>query len=356
MARAPKECPLDWFLLIASLAVILFGAQLFTNGVEWVGEGFGLSQGAVGSVLAAIGTALPETILPIIAIVGSHVASGDEIGIGAILGAPFMLTTLAMCLVGVSLAWFSRGGRRSRTLRIEPALARMDLVFFMVMYAAALGAGVWRATAVRWALAPLLLAGYAVYVRRHFAAPGRGELEGEATGEIRPLYALAWPARVFRGAGRGGEGPTPVWASVTQTLVALVIIVVGARIFVTGIHDIAVRFHLSPLVFSLLIAPVATELPELFNSVLWIGSRKDTLALGNVTGAMVFQSSFPVSIGLLLTPWHLSEEGLVAGVIALAAGLCLYAGIRLRKTLGATALMGQAVLFVVYVAYVLVRT
>src|SRR5262249_12890316 len=115
-APAPEGVSLDWFLLVASLAVILAGAQLFTNGIEWVGEGFGLSHGVVGSVLAAIGTALPETILPIIAILGSHGASGDEIGIGAILGAPFMLTTLAMCLVGVSLAWFSRGGRRTRTL------------------------------------------------------------------------------------------------------------------------------------------------------------------------------------------------------------------------------------------------
>ena len=59
---------MDWALLILSLLVILAGAELFTNGVEWIGEGFGLSEGAVGSVLAAVGTALPETILPIIAI------------------------------------------------------------------------------------------------------------------------------------------------------------------------------------------------------------------------------------------------------------------------------------------------
>ena len=116
-----------WLVLLLALAIILAGAELFTNGVEWVGEGFGLSEGAVGSVLAAVGTALPETILPIVAIVGGK-PSGDDIGIGAILGAPFMLTTLAMFALG-------RHGRRSsraaaaaaRSWSTTPACSRPDL-------------------------------------------------------------------------------------------------------------------------------------------------------------------------------------------------------------------------------------
>src|SRR5205085_12141259 len=76
--------PLDWFDLVFALLAILLGAQLFTNGVEWIGEGFGLSEGMVGSVLAAIGTALPETVLPFVAILSGGQAHGKEIGIGAI--------------------------------------------------------------------------------------------------------------------------------------------------------------------------------------------------------------------------------------------------------------------------------
>src|SRR5947208_12934592 len=103
--------PMDWFDLGVALVVILLSAELFTNGVEWVGEAFGLSEGAVGSVLAAVGTALPETMLPLVAILLGH-GGGEEIGTGAILGAPFMLTTLAMFVVGVSVLLFARGGRR----------------------------------------------------------------------------------------------------------------------------------------------------------------------------------------------------------------------------------------------------
>ena len=109
-----------WALLALSLLVILAGAELFTNGIEWIGEGFGLSEGAVGSVLAAVGTALPETLLPLVAILSGN-DTGEEIGTGAILGAPFMLTTLAMVVIAVTVLVTARGGRRSTDLAFDVA-------------------------------------------------------------------------------------------------------------------------------------------------------------------------------------------------------------------------------------------
>src|SRR5947208_2078934 len=130
--------PMDWFDLGVALVVILLSAELFTNGVEWVGESFGLSEGAVGSVLAAVGTALPETLLPLVAIVlGGHEA-GKEIGIGAILGAPFMLTSLAMCVTGVAALIYSRGGRRSTDVVGNRRVVQQDLGYFLVLYSLAM--------------------------------------------------------------------------------------------------------------------------------------------------------------------------------------------------------------------------
>ena len=101
------------------------------------------------------------------------------------------------------------------------------------------------------------------------------------------------------------EGRLHACAEFVQVVVALGLIIGGAELFVGAINDLAELFGISQLVFALLVAPIATELPEKFNSVIWVRRRKDMLALGNMTGAMVFQSSFPVAIGLLLTPWHL---------------------------------------------------
>src|SRR5918996_3581958 len=96
--------------LIIAFAVILLGAELFTNGIEWFGHKLKLAEGAVGSVLAAVGTALPETMIPIIAILFGTGDASHAVGIGAILGAPFMLSTLAMFVTGAAVI-VSRGRR-----------------------------------------------------------------------------------------------------------------------------------------------------------------------------------------------------------------------------------------------------
>ncbi len=99
-------------LLLVSMAVILVAAELFTNGVEWFGHRMKLGEGAVGSLLAAVGTAMPETIVPLIAILLVGGAAGKEIGVGAIIGAPFMLATAAFFVIGASVFIFSFTGRR----------------------------------------------------------------------------------------------------------------------------------------------------------------------------------------------------------------------------------------------------
>jgi cation:H+ antiporter len=342
--------PMVWVLLALSLLVILAGAELFTNGIEWIGEGFGLSEGVVGSVLAAVGTALPETLLPLVAILSGK-DTGEEIGTGAILGAPFMLTTLAMVVIAVTVLVTARGGRRSTDLTFDVAVLRQDLGYFLVMYALAVVAGLLNNRSVDYMLVIVLLVGYAYYVRRHFQAPG-GELASEGGSEIKPLYTWQGLRRIKRSLPSWDKNAS-VPAPFVQVGLALALIVGGAELFIRAVDQVAELFKISPLAFSLLVAPIATELPEKFNSVIWIRRRKDTLALGNMTGAMVFQSCFPVTIGLLLTPWHLEGPSLVAAVIALLAGGVLWLQVRFRGRLTGPLLLLQGIFYVGYVTYVI---
>src|SRR2546428_1641439 len=173
---------LEWVEFGVALVLILVSAGLFTNALEWIGESFGLSEGAVGSVLAAVGTALPETLLPLVAI-AFGAGAGDQIGIGAILGAPLMLTTLAMFVLGVATLRFARNGARSTEIRGDRGVLLQDLGYFLAMYVLALVAGLYHHVWFKRGLAVVLLLGYTVYVYRHFRGPADEVSEREVEGE-----------------------------------------------------------------------------------------------------------------------------------------------------------------------------
>ncbi len=305
------------FLLIVALAVILAGCELFCNGVEWFGRKLNLGEGAVGSVLAAVGTALPETIIPLIAILVQGGDAGREIGVGAIMGAPFMLSTLAIFVCGLSIVIFTLAKRRTLKVRFNKVIMKRDLLYFLIAYLIAVLVGIFDIGPFRYAVAGLLIVGYGIYVWRTLKS------EGDLEGECRALY--------FH---RTAESPQ-LGRVILQIVVALVAIVFGAQLFVRELTAVSEAIGVPALVISLLITPVATELPEKFNSVLWMRHKKDTLALGNITGAMVFQSTFPVAIGLVFTDWRLWGGGewhaAVAAGVALFSGLLLYSRLRFTK-------------------------
>lgn len=124
----------DIFLLLFNLLLILLSAEVFTNGVEVFGKRLSLSQAVTGSILAAVGTALPETILPLVAIFLHKGEAGHSIGIGAILGAPFMLATLAFLMIGLTVFAGYIFKRRAFTFEVENTTVKRDLIFFIVMY------------------------------------------------------------------------------------------------------------------------------------------------------------------------------------------------------------------------------
>ncbi len=344
-----------------ALVAILVAAALFTNAVEILGERLNLAQGAVGSVLAAVGTALPETMIPMVAILGSVFAGeraeeSAEIGIGAILGAPFMLTTLALFVVGVSIVasrrrrtygtdmhiderttgwdagFFHPGKTHGTEVRVDEATIGRDVGFFLVFFALAAGMGlVEMPFLVKAAVALVLVGGYIYYVRLTLASGGRLE-------EV-PEKLTLWPF---------GTRP-PLLAVFVQFLGALGIMVAGAHLFVDAVKHAAVVIGVPAGLIALILAPLATELPEKFNSVLWVREGKDTLAFGNITGAMVFQSTIPVAVGVLFTPWELGSLNLFSVVLALLSGGFVYAILKHPMRIRAVHLMACGAFYLAFV-------
>lgn len=333
-------------VLIVALLVILGAAELFTNGVEWLGQKLGLSEGVVGSVLAAVGTALPETLIPIVAVCSAHSAATDavlhasmrhEVGIGAIAGAPFMLCTLTMAVCGTAVWIFSKQGKREPALNINNAVLSRDLSFFIVAYTAALlGTMASGLPLVRQIMAGSLILTYLLYLKKTFAH------EGEA-GEAPEHLHLDGLLKVG----------TSLGVVILQVIAGLVGIMAGAYFFVEHITALSHTISVPPVILSMIIAPVATELPEKFNSVLWARNGKDTLALGNITGALVFQSCFPVAFGLAFTQWNLGFGTILSGVVAISCA-SVYLFLVKKGKLNFRVLMGGAVFYIAVVSYLMI--
>ncbi|MFL6032323.1 MAG: sodium:calcium antiporter, partial [Rubrobacteraceae bacterium] len=138
-------------------------------------------------------------------------------------------------------------------------------------------------------------------------------------------------------------------AVTAQVLASLGVIVAGAHFFVDAVEHAAEGLGLPAGLIALVLAPLATELPEKFNSIFWIRDGKDTLAMGNITGAMLFQSTIPVSFGILFTPWNLDFLSLFATVLALASGALVYLSLERSGKLGAGLLMVGGLFYLAFV-------
>jgi cation:H+ antiporter len=300
-------------LLVVSFALTMAGAVLFTNAVEWAGLRLGLGHSAVGSVLAAVATAMPESLIPVVAIIQGR--QDDPIAIGAIVGAPLLLATLAMAVCGgAALIFHARRG--SARLRPDRVAIGRDLLAVLGALPLAIVVGLAGTPPLRFAGAAVLVAGWAVLTWRTIVQ-GRQEGGGDEPGS---LYFDTTK----------DDPPTNVQI-LAQTLVGIGMLVGAAELFVSSIEHLAHGFGVDALVLTLVIAPLATELPETLNSVLWIRQGKDTLALGNVTGAMVLQTMPLVAFGMVFTDWRLTAPALIAMLVALAGtALSLFAVLRAR--------------------------
>jgi cation:H+ antiporter len=298
--------------LILMLFVILIAAEVFTNALEHLGERLKISEGVTGSLFAAVGTALPETMVPLLAIFAGtgNTKVNEEIGVGAILGAPLMLSTLSIFLMALSVA--KKRGLQGHFNPERTGFVR-DLNFFLGAFALS-GVALFvphDTPLLRGALAFTMVLIYFVYIMLTLRASAALVKEGHATEADHKMFL----ARVGL--------PQNMATIILQMALGLGLLVGGAEGFIHGVEQASTQFGISALLLSLMIIPLATELPEKVNSILWIRRHKDTLAFGNITGAMVFQGTLLPAIGIMLTPWAPQREVLAGIVITLIASLWL---------------------------------
>jgi len=318
-------------LFFLSAGAIYLACEYFVNGIEWFGRRLNLGATAVGSVLAAFGTALPESAVTFMAVVFGKTPEQRDIGVGAAMGGPLVLATLAYAAVGLALIYHRRRlQRETHHVRADHARMSRDQAAFLAVFVVKVALGL-IAFAIKPWLGLLFLAAYAIYVWREIqesdTAPEEEEIEPL---KIRPSVAE----------------PSLKWAAL-QAVLALVVIGIASHVFVGQLEAIGTALHWSPHLVALLLSPVATELPEMMNTLIWIRQGKERLALANISGAMMIQATIPSALGIFFTPWLFDGPLMAAGVVTALAIIFLWQLFR-RGAVDARALVTVGALYGVF--------
>jgi cation:H+ antiporter len=326
--------------LFLFLIVILIAAEVFTNALEHLGEKLGISEGVTGSLFAAVGTALPETSVPLLALMAgtSDAHLNEEIGVGAILGAPLMLSTLSISLLAFAVL---KNRKVHGHFHPERTGLKRDLDFFIAAFGfATLALFVPHGGVLRYAIGFVMVMIYFVYIMLTLRASKALVADGHATEAESPMFLC-----------RLGL-PNYMAVVVAQLLLGLLLLVLGAKGFISGIEGASELLGITPLLLSLLVIPIATELPEKVNSILWVRKGKDTLAFGNITGALVFQGTLLPAIGIMLTPWAPQKE-VFAGVVITLLGVLWLRWMVSRGQLRVWHVWVNGLMYLAYLAFVL---
>jgi cation:H+ antiporter len=291
-------------LLLGSAALIYVACEFFVNGVEWVGRKLGIAQNAVGTVLAAFGTALPESVVTFVAVVFGATPAAKDIGVGAALGGPLVLATISYGLTGCAILLFRRRRSQGTELLVDARRLSRDQIAFLAIFVVKVALG--------FLMFPgkpltgfLFLAAYAVYFWSELRQESNAEEEEEAT-----LEPLRFRPRT--------PNPSAGWVFL-QTGLALGAVFVGSQVFVGQLEHLATALGVPGHIMALLLSPVATELPETMNALIWVRQGKERLALANISGSMMIQATVPSALGLFFTPWLFDAPlALAAGVTTLA--------------------------------------
>lgn len=320
-------------LFVGSAAGIYLACVYFVNGIEWLGRKLGVGETGTGTILAAFGTALPESAVTFAAVVLGRNTAQKDIGVGAALGGPMVLATLSYAMVGLAIVWNRRRlGRTTRDIECDLSRLRRDQAWFLSIFIGKVVLGVLVFKFKPW-LGVLFLLAYALYLLRELRG---AQVLSEAVLEPLKLHphgdpGLRWP--------------------LLQTTLALAVIAVASKVFVGQLEAVGTWAGMSPQLVALILSPVATELPEIMNAIIWVRQGKERLALANISGAMMIQATIPTALGLMFTSWMFSRPLVVSGLVTMAAVVVLL-GLFSRPAVSARSLVPLAALYAVFVALI----
>ena len=305
---------LNCSLLIVGIALVLWGADRFTDGACAIARRWNVSEMVIGLTIVALGTSLPEFMVSFLSVL----KGSADMSVGNIVGSNIFNT---LVIVGASALMMK--------MPVERTLLVYDIPFSMFaalcLYFVASSDGNIRR--IEGLALLLFFAGFLYYTfwRSHKKNP-------EAVSETSKAEH------------------TPIMNIIVLLVLGCASLVFGGHLMVNNAADLAREWGISERIIGLTILAAGTSLPELATSMMAARKGSDGLALGNAIGSNVFNIAFVIGICSIVKPMAVSDISIADWFTLIFSNVLLWVLAYTRHRL--TCWKG-AVLVAAYIAYLL---
>ncbi len=263
-------------IFVASLVLVVKGADWFLDSAEKIGLAMGLSSFVVGVVIVGLGTSLPELASSLAAVLqgASELVAANVIG-----------SNIANILLIVGIGAIV-GGK----LAVSKNLIDLDIPLLAIT--TTLGVVVMFDGSVTFAEAIFLILAFAVFLAYSIR---NGGASGEKDGAVTQLFAFenkeAFPKIEITDIGDDPKREASKHVTVRDfvwLIVGLGALVAGGNYLVQSVVHMSEILMIGVGAISLVAVAVGTSLPELAVSVKAVRQGKYEVALGNIFGSNVF--------------------------------------------------------------------
>ena len=299
----------DIVLIIAGVAMVLYGADRLTEGASALARRMNVSEIIIGLTIVAAGTSAPELFVSLV----SALKGTPDMAIGNVVGSN---TMNAMLIVGCAAVVAPMSISRNTVRKDIPFAVAASVLLPLLAIDSAIG----RIDGI------ILLAGFAAFMYY--------TLSQAKAGETAPSDETKM------------QNP---WLSVFFVVLGLALLVIGSNIFVDSASRVAYALGLSEAVVGLTIVAGGTSLPELATSVVAARKGQSAIAIGNVIGSNVF--NILMILGLTATISPMQIQGITDIDLSMMLGSIVMVWL-FSRTIYTVERWEGALLAVVYIAYV----
>ncbi|MCR4285324.1 MAG: hypothetical protein NUW00_00345 [Candidatus Kaiserbacteria bacterium] len=278
------------FIFIGALFLVMRGATLATRFSAQLAQSYHLSQYAVGFIIVAIISILPETFIAI----NSAIEGVPSFGLGMLLGSNVADLTIVIAMI-TFLA--------TRPLKVESKILKIHALYpFLLMLPIILGLDGHLSRVEGFAL---IVAGCVFYYLTLKNAGSDDIPLGKKVGRTKDFIFL---------------------------LLSIILLLVGAYFTVSSATQVAHAWGISPVLIGMLIVGLGTTIPEFFFSLKAIKVGHDTLAIGDVLGTVLADATIVIGILAIMSPFFFPTTIIyVAGVFMVASSFILFSFMRSGK-------------------------